>query len=280
MNNPADLYNSSYGNFETQVLAGIRCETYGEDLGQTGWMTADELRGFIRLLKIKPSSHVLEVGCGSGGAAVFIARAVGCRITGIDINERGIRNANRLAASSKIKNQASFRKADCSRKLPFADNYFDALFCNDVMCHVPRRGEVLKDWLRVLKPGARMLFTDALVITGLISNQEIATRSMIGNYFFLPVGENERLIRDAGFTLLRRHDLTTACTKTATRWHNARAKRATEVTRLEGTQNFRALRDFLWCVRTLTLERRLSRFSYLALKPGRVPKGRPSEAQP
>src|SRR5204863_5157593 len=118
-------------------------------------------------------------------------------------------------------------------------------------CHFPSRGKVLKDWLRVLKPGARMLFTDALVITGLISNQEIATRSIIGNYFFLPSGENERLIRSAGFTLIRRHDLTRACTTTATRWHNARAKRATEVTRLEGAQNFRALQDFLWCVRTL-----------------------------
>src|SRR5436189_5201677 len=108
MSNSADLYNTSYGNFETQVLANIRSETYGEDLGQTGWMTADELRGFIRLLKIKPSFHVLEVGCGSGGAALFLSCATGCRITGIDINANGIRNANRLAARSKLRNQASF----------------------------------------------------------------------------------------------------------------------------------------------------------------------------
>ena len=268
MSNSADLYNTSYGNFETQLLADIRSETYGEDLGQTGWMTADEMRGFIRLLKIKPSFHVLEVGCGSGGAALFLSCGTGCRITGIDINAKGIRNANRLAARNKLRNQASFRRADCSRKLPFVDNCFDALICNDVMCHVPHRAEVLADWLRILKPGARMLFTDALVITGLISNEEIATRSMIGNYFFLPVGENERLIRAAGFALLRRYDLTPACTTTATRWHNARAKRATEVTRLEGAKNFRALQDFLWCVRTVTFERRLSRFAYLALKPG------------
>jgi SAM-dependent methyltransferase len=269
MSHSADLYNTSYGNFEMRVLASIRSETYGEDLGQTGWMTADELRGFIRLLKIKPASHVLEVGCGSGGSALFLARTVGCRITGIDINEKGIRNASRLAAGNKLDNQASFRKADCSRKLPFGDNYFDALICNDVMCHVPHRAEVLKDWLRILKPGARMLFTDALVVTGLISNQEIATRSMIGNYFFLPKGENERLIRAAGFTGLRGRDLTMACTRTANRWHDARAKRATQVKRLEGARNFHALQDFLWCVRTLTLERRLSRFSYLAMKPGR-----------
>src|SRR5207253_7813940 len=45
----------------------------------------------------------------------------------------------------------------------------------------------------------RMLFTDALVVTGILSNGEIATRSSIGPYFFLPAGENERLIETAGF---------------------------------------------------------------------------------
>jgi hypothetical protein len=112
-----------------------------------------------------------------------------------------------------------------------------------------------------------MLFTDAMVITGLISDEEIATRSMIGNYFFLPVGENERLIRAAGFRLLKSDNLTSACSNTAARWHDARAKYAAELSRIEGAQNYRALQKFLWCVRTLTREGRLSRFAYLAVKP-------------
>jgi SAM-dependent methyltransferase len=160
-----------------------------------------------------------------------------------------------------------FQKADGSRKLPFANNLFDAVICNDVMCHIPHRGKVLREWFRVLRPGGRMLFTDAMVITGLISNSEIAARSMIGKYFFLPVGENERLIRAAGFRLINSDDLTSACSDTAARWHDSRAKHSSQVSRLEGAQNYRALQKFLWCVRTLTEERRLSRFSYLAVKP-------------
>jgi SAM-dependent methyltransferase len=267
MNISADLYNTSYANFESPVVTAIRVQTYGEDLGQTGWMTAGELRRFARLLKITSKSHVLEVGCGSGGSALFLARTIGCSLTGIDINESGIRNARRLASENRVGGRAKFQKADGSRRLPFPDGSFDALICNDVMCHIPHRGKVLTEWFRVLIPGARMLFTDAMVISGLISNAEIATRSMIGNYFFLPVGENERLIRAAGFRLIKSDDLTSACSNTATRWHDSRAKHSVAVSRLEGAENYRALQKFLWCVRTLTLEQRLSRFSYLAIKP-------------
>jgi len=90
---------------------------------------------------------------------------------------------------------------------------------------------------------------------------------MIGKYFFLPLGENERLIRAAGFRLINSDDLTSACADTAARWHDSRARHSTQVSRLEGAQNYRALQKFLWCVRTLTEERRLSRYSYLAVKP-------------
>src|SRR5262245_4774374 len=139
----ADLYNTSYANFESPVLTSIRIQTYGEDLGQTGWMTATELREFARLLKIASESRVLEVGCGSGGSALFLARTIGCSLTGIDINDSGIRNAKRLASENGLGGHAKFQKVDGSRRLPFADNSFDALISNDVMCHIPHRGKVL-----------------------------------------------------------------------------------------------------------------------------------------
>src|SRR5438552_1149734 len=213
-----DLYNTSYDNFSARVQAEVRAETYGEDLGQSSWMTADELRQFIRQLKLKPSSHLLEVGSGSGGPAVFVARTVGCRITGLDINEYGIKNANDLARRHQLGAPAHFQRADASRRLPFAPNYFDAVLSNDAMCHVPRRKDVLREWFRVLKPGGRMLFTDAMVITGLLSNEEIATRSSIGSYFFLPPGENEKLIRASGFQLVRADDVTASAAIIAKRW--------------------------------------------------------------
>src|SRR2546422_9921236 len=108
-----DLYNTSYDNFSARVQADVRAETYGQDLGQSSWMTADELRQFIRRLKLKPSSHVLEVGSGSGGPALFVARTMGCRITGLDINEYGIRNSNQLARRQQLETRAQIGRASC-----------------------------------------------------------------------------------------------------------------------------------------------------------------------
>jgi len=270
MRGSVDLYDTSYDNFSARVQAEVRAATYGEDLGQSSWMTADELRKFIRWLKLKPSSHVLEVGSGSGGPALFVARTIGCWITGLDINEHGVRNANALARRQELAARARFELTDASQPLPFGENSFDAILSNDAMCHVPRRSEVLREWFRVLKPGGSMLFTDGMVISGVLSNDEIATRSSVGKYFFLPPAENERLIRATGFELVRADDLTAGAAVIAKRWHDARAQRSNDLIRIEGEKNFNGLQKFLWCVHTVSVERRLSRFAYVARKPRRL----------
>lgn len=264
MNAPVDLYDTSYAEYSARVYEEIRKETYGEDLGQTGWMTAAELRGFIELLQIGAGSRVLEVGCGAGGCAVHIARTVGAIVTGIDINEHGIENARLLAKSAGMTAALTFERVDASGTLPFAAESFDAVFSNDAVCHIPGRSGVLKEWHRVLRPGGRILFTDALVITGALSNEEIATRSSIGYYLFLPPGENEKLIASAGLQLLGAHDVTSGVIEISARWRKARERRSEDLIRIEGEENFRGLQAFLGGVHSVSRERRLSRFVYLA----------------
>ena len=92
-----DLYGTAYGNFAADVLQQVRRETYGEDLGQSSWLTAREWLEFADQLAIGPGTEVLEVGSGSGGPAVFLAAKRGCRVTGVDVNEHGVRNAAALA---------------------------------------------------------------------------------------------------------------------------------------------------------------------------------------
>ena len=257
-----DLYDGAYSRGSQLVYEEIRRETYGLDLGQTGWMDEEEFRSFFPLLKLTPSSVALEVGCGAGSCALYLART-GAWVTGIDVNENGIRNARMAAQGEDLAGRLRFELVDGENELPFPAASFDAIYSNDAMCHLMDRRAALRNWRTVLKPGGRLLFTDALVITGPLSNAEIALRSSVGRYLFVPAGENERLIEEAGLQLLVSRDLTASVVKISERWRNARERRCEVLVKIEGEATFRGLQDFLACVYKLSQERRLSRYLYV-----------------
>jgi ubiquinone/menaquinone biosynthesis C-methylase UbiE len=261
-----DLYDGAYGNYGSHTYRQVRIETYGEDLGQTSWVTTEESKEIPQLLDLRPNSSVLELGCGSGGYALHLAERLGCCVVGLDINAPGVRNANQLALARGLTSQARFEQCDVSDNLPFDDKAFDAVFSNDALCHIPGRSIVLGEMFRVLKPGGRMLFSDALIVGGMLSHEEIATRSSIGFYVYSPPGENERLIERAGFGQIRVTDTTESAARIAKQWHHAREKRKQELIATEGNVNFEGLQRFLSCVRILTSEKRLLRYLYRASK--------------
>jgi SAM-dependent methyltransferase len=259
-----DLYNNAYGNYASDPYRQVRIETYGQDFGQTSWVTTEESLEIPQLLNLGRDSSVLEIGCGSGGYALHLAEKVGCQIVGVDINEPGIRSAKELAQTSGLGSRARFEQCDVSKKLPFDDETFDAAFSNDVLCHVSGRLDLLREMSRVLKPSGRMLFSDALVIGGMISAEEIAIRSSIGLYFYSPPGENERLLERAGFSQVTTTDTTENAARISQKWHDAREKRKEELVTAEGPSNFEGLQRFLSGVHTLNSERRLLRYLYFA----------------
>jgi ubiquinone/menaquinone biosynthesis C-methylase UbiE len=265
---PVNLYDHAYGKYELDAYREVRLETYGEDLGQTSWVSAEESKQIPVWLNVAPTSAVLEIGSGSGRYALRIAESVGCQITGLDINASGISNANHLACSQNLERLARFAQCDVAQGLPFANESFDAAFSNDVLCHIPNRPRIFSELFRVLRPGARLLFTDALVIGGILSHEEIATRSSIGYYAFSPPGENERLMKQAGFRTLRVADSSESAAGIARRWRDAREKRSKQLVAAEGEANYAGLQRFLSCVQRLTSERRLLRKVYLAQKEG------------
>jgi cyclopropane fatty-acyl-phospholipid synthase-like methyltransferase len=261
-----DLYNNSYGNPAVDVYREVRLETYGEDLGQTSWMTTDELDEIPVRLGLDPSSSVLEIGSGAGGCAVHLAATAGCHVTGLDMNAGGVRNANDLARARGLESRARFLECDVSRGIPFDVNDFDAIYSNDALCHIPNRLALLLDARRVMKPGGRLLYSDAVVINGEVSKEELATRSSIGHYVFSEMGENERVIAASGFKILRIDDTTENTADIAKLWLESRAKHRDALIAIEGDANFAGLQKFLLCTHTLAAERRLSRFLYLAQK--------------
>jgi SAM-dependent methyltransferase len=267
---PVDLYNNAYTHFASSSEAAVRRETYGEDIGQSSWMTAQEWLSFVEQLNVTSQSHVLEVGSGSGGPATYLAVKRGCRVTGVDVNSHGVRNGVALAEALGVADRVAFHVVDANTPLPFEPGSFDAVVSNDAICHIGQRLAALREWYRVLRRGGRALFTDAMIVTGIISSEELATRSSIGFYLFVPPGENERLVRQAGFELLSVDDLTDSAAKVSRRWYDARAQHCEILVSTEGRENFDGLQRFLACVHTLSLEHRLSRYCYLATKSSSV----------
>lgn len=261
-----DLYDGAYGNFGLDLYRSIRIDTYSEDLGQTSWVTMAEADEIPRHLGLTGPSNVLEIGCGSGRYAVRVAERIGCGVTGLDINPNAIQTAQELAHASSRQDRLKFAQCDVSKPLPIERDSFDACFSNDAICHLPDRASVLAEIFRILKPGGRFLFSDALVIGGMVSQEELSRRSSIGYYVYCPPGENERLITKAGFRLLEAIDTTANVVEVAGRWRASRLKNKSALISLEGEAQFEGIQRFLGCVHDLCAERRLLRFLYCAAK--------------
>ncbi|HWA91850.1 MAG TPA: class I SAM-dependent methyltransferase [Rhizomicrobium sp.] len=239
--------------------AAMRREIYGRDIGQQSWLTAEQQERFARAAGWSRDTRLLEVCCGAGGPALFLAESLGLSVTGIDNNRAGI-----AAANVRRSARATFLCADAAARLPFDDAGFDAVQCIDAINHLPDRAAVLAEWHRVLAPGGTLVFTDPVVVTGAVSAEEFAARASIGAFVFLPPGENERLLRGAGFEVLAVEDVTASEAEIAARRLEARQKRRAALIEAEGEAAFDATMRFLAAVHALSDSRRLSRLMYLA----------------
>jgi SAM-dependent methyltransferase len=256
----SDLYGASYGNFATQLFAEIRREAFGEDIGQTSWLTADEHDRFIAWLELSKESRLLDVACGSGGPTLRIAQATGASVVGVDLHEQAIGKARAQIRAET----ARFEVHDASDPLPFDRASFDAVICVDAINHFADRPRVLAEWRRVLKPGGRLVFTDPIVVTGPLGAGEIAIRSSIGFFLFVPAGYDEAQLAAAGFTVDRVEDRTENMARMAHTWFAARQAREADLRTIEGDATFEGQQRFLTTASLLAAERRLSRLALFA----------------
>ena len=260
-------YDANYGNFQTELYAEIRREAFGEDIGQSSWITADEQDRFLGLLELSPGKRLLDVACGSGGPALRIATKTGCSVVGIDMHEDAVSTANSLAAHDGLSDRAEFRVANAAEPLPFPDAFFDAITCIDAINHLPDRPRVLSDWARLLKPGGRLLFTDPITVTGPLTNHEIAVRGSIGFFLFVPLDYDRTVIAQCGLRLLVCEDVTANMAEMAERRGAARGSRSHLLSDIEGAETYNGQQTFFAVAARIAKERRLSRFLYVVEKP-------------
>ncbi len=107
--------------------------------------------------------EVLDIGCGSGGITVLLAKTKPLsRITGFDVEATVIENAVRRASRDELSDKAEF-VLGAPGPLPFADEAFDVVFSKDALIHVPDKDALFADIFRMLRPGGVFAASDWLI---------------------------------------------------------------------------------------------------------------------
>ncbi len=110
---------------------------------------------YVETMQIDQAETVLDLGCGTGVAARYIAGLHNFtgQVTAIDISDHLLESGLRLAAEQGIHDRIDFRQGD-SRRLDLPDNSFDAVVAHTLISHVDDLEAALTEMARVAKPGA------------------------------------------------------------------------------------------------------------------------------
>ena len=114
-----------------------------------------------RHAKINESTHVLDLCCGLGGPARYLAYHHGCRVTGVDMNTDRLAGAVRLTERTKLQDRVLFHHAN-ALQTGLADETFDVIVSQEAFCHIPDKKTLIAECVRLLNPGGRIVYTDIL----------------------------------------------------------------------------------------------------------------------
>jgi ubiquinone/menaquinone biosynthesis C-methylase UbiE len=106
-----------------------------------------------RMLALSPASRVLDVACGKGTSAVFLAKEFGCEVFGIDYGDQNVAAARSLAQADHVDSRVQFDRSD-AENLPFSDGSFDAV------CTFPDKAASATEFFRVLRRGGHVGISD------------------------------------------------------------------------------------------------------------------------
>jgi ubiquinone/menaquinone biosynthesis C-methylase UbiE len=132
---------------------------YPEEVAPNSFITMPLLRCMAQSLAAGPGATIIDVGCGSAGPSLWVARETGAALVGVDLASGAVEHAARRAQEFGVADRAHFEVGDCTA-LRFAAHTFDAAMSVDVLWMVPDRPAALREVARIVKPGARFVFTN------------------------------------------------------------------------------------------------------------------------
>lgn len=147
---------------KSPTLRGIWSGIYGDDYPSEaepfGFITLSDLRRIAGELKVGSGDRFIDLGCGTGGPGLWLARETGAGMDGIDIVEGAVRNATLRAESIGMAGRARFHTGSLvSAGLPAGS--FDAAVSIDAFWMVLNKPAAFREAGRLVRPGARLVLT-------------------------------------------------------------------------------------------------------------------------
>ena len=106
--------------------------------------------------------RVLDLGCGYGSTARYLAANFGASVTGVNISEKELELARTRGKEAGLEHLLSFEYGDF-HSLGYPDGAFDVVWSQEAFLHAADKSRVLAECRRVVKPGGTLVFTDVLV---------------------------------------------------------------------------------------------------------------------
>lgn len=130
-------------------LAGYsRADAYRDAMGGGGLYLAARM---TRSMDLHPGDVVLDLGCGKGESSIFLASRFGVKVVAVDLWTEAAYLASKMAARGHRLDVVPLN-LDATGRLPFADGYFDSVFCMNSLSFYGGSTDFLGHLLRHLKP--------------------------------------------------------------------------------------------------------------------------------
>lgn len=169
-------------------------------------------------LAVQSSDHVLDMGCGVGGTAVYLAKTFGCRVTGITVSRVQLQQADEYASASGVRHLVRFELMDYTA-MTFRDATFTKAFTQESANYAVDKRALVREAHRVLAPGGRYVSLDAFQRRDTrLGEEEACLRRVLRGWACAGLERFDRyleLTKEIGFDVLESGDVSSRTARSA-----------------------------------------------------------------
>lgn len=239
----------SYSSAVFSDLPGGNAEATGYQQSRQPLETAsqEKLRRLCEKLDLKPGDHLVEIGCGWGGLALFAAQHYGCRVTGVTLSQEQLKFAQERVLQAGLQDRIDLRLCDY-REL---EGQYDKLVSVEMIEAVGHQylDQYFQKCCQLLKPEGRMAIQAITIaehrLAGYLKNVDFIREYIFPGGSLPSVGSMmESVARVTDFRPTHLEDIGLHYAETLRRWRLAFHEALTEIRQLDFDERFIRMWDY------------------------------------